>query len=246
MTIAHDDGPAPDPEQMLVEMSRAYQAKLPPDCDLRVNIEVNTPPAAGASPAGFQWHVISSGGELTYGPGLVEGADTTLTLTADTLRRLYRGEWSGLGAAGRASIRDAAPLDFTIPPGVHPLAAMRRGYYFVTHFFSVDVPTRVPFGEGHTRKIHGGHAAPLFYGEGLRSAYYRLEPGDVLNDDGARDPMHQGFIIIGGCGIATIGELRFNIRQGQAVYIPPHTVHMLTPGGPTAVELIWLAWGEKA
>jgi hypothetical protein len=236
----HSDSARLTPEAMLQAMSRAYAAKVPDDYDLRINIEV----AGDSEP--LHWHVVSDGGKLDYGLGEVPDADTTLKLTAATLMRLHQGQWSGLGAAGRAHIRDSAPLDFSIPAGVHPLEAMRRGYFFVTHFFSVDVPTRIPFGEGHTRKVHGGHAAPLFYDRGIRSAYYRLEHGDVLNEDGAKDPMHQGFIVIGGSGTATIGEHRFSVRAGQAIYIPAHTIHMLAPDGPAALELIWLAWGEKA
>jgi len=233
-------------------MCRAYAAKVPADYNLRINLEIAGVGGKAGEGMGesagpeLTWHVVSQDGGLEYGPGLLEEADTTLKLNTDTLWRLYSGQWSGLGAAGRAHIRESAPLDFSIPPGVHPLEAMRRGYFFVTHFFSADVPTRVPFGEGHTRKVHGGHAAPLFYDRGIRSAYYRLEPGDVLNEDGARDPMHQGFIVIGGSGVATIGEHRFQVRQGQAVYIPADTIHMLAPDGPAALELIWLAWGERA
>lgn len=230
----------PSAEQMLREMAAAYAGKIPEGYDLKANIVVRD------GDGETQWHVLSEGGQLTHGPGLAGDAQTTLTMTGETLAKLYRGQWSGLGAAGRAHIRDAAPIDFTIPQGLHPLEAMRRGYYFLTHFFSVSSPTLIPFGPEHTRKIHGGHAAPLFYDAGLRSAYYRLEPGDVLNEDGAKDPMHQGFVVISGRGAATIGQRTLVVRAGQAVYIPANTIHMLRPEGGEPVELIWLAWGAKA
>jgi len=236
---------------ILNRMSAAYAQKAPAGYALQVNIQVKPNPApaapAAASTGETEWHVISGGeGGVTYGPGLLDSAETTLSMSYDTLQKLYSGQWSGLTAAGRAHFRDPAPLEFSLPPGMHPLEAMRRGYFFVTHFFSADVPTRIRFGPGKTRKIHGAGAAALFYTTGLRSAYYCVTPDDKLNADGARDPMHQAFIIIGGKGMATIGERRFAVEGGEAVYIPPETVHMLETGGPEPLELIWLAWGERA
>lgn len=238
--------------EMLERMSAAYALKVPAGYALKVNIQVEQCAGATADPNGIPdnsgalWHVVSGEDGVAYGPGLLDAADTTLSMAYDTLHKLCSGQWSGLTAAGRANFRDPAPLEFSLPPGTHPLEAMRRGYFFVTHFFSVDVPTRIRFGPGNTRKIHGAGAAALFYTTGLRSAYYCVTPDDKLNEDGARDPLHQAFIIIGGKGMATIGEQRFAVEAGEAVYIPPDTVHMLETGGPDPLELIWLAWGERA
>jgi mannose-6-phosphate isomerase-like protein (cupin superfamily) len=234
----------PPAAEILRLMSDAYTAKAPPDHEIKINIVIRPgPESAGVS---TEWYLVSSAGQMEYGPGLLEAPDSTLAMTYETLGKLYTGEWTGLTAAGRAHIRDAAPVEFTLPPGVSPLDAMRRGYFFITHFFSAEVPTRLRFGPGHTRKIHGANAAALFYATGLRSAYYRVTPEDKLNEDGARDPMHQAFIVIGGKGMATIGERRFAIEAGEAIYIPPDTVHMLETGGPDALEIIWLAWGDRA
>lgn len=235
----------PGATEILNRMAQTYSRKLPAGYHLRINIEIRELPDQQPGEV-LRWHVVSHEGGLEYGLGAVDGADTELRMTYETLLKLYTGVWSGLGAASRGHIKDPAPMDFSIPAGVHPLEAMRRGYYFVTHFFTVTDPTVIPFGPQHVRGVHGAQAAPLFYATGLRSAYYLIAPQDKLNADGARDPMHQAFIVIGGDGLATIGESRFPVRRGQAVYVPPDTVHILETAGAEPLEIIWLAWGEKA
>lgn len=224
-------------EEMLEAMSAAYAQKVQAGCELTVNISVD---------GERTWHVTTREGRTTWGPGFLSGVDTVFTLSREALAKLFTGEWAGLTAAGRAGIRDPAPLDFTIPDGVSPLQAMRSGYFFITHFFSTETPTRIRFGPGHTRKIHGGQATPLFYHPGLRSAYYRVTPADRLNEDGARDPLHQAFIVIGGRGWATVGDRRFPVAAGEAIYIEPNSIHLLETEGPDDLEIIWLAWGDGA
>src|SRR3546814_11132376 len=48
-------------------------------------------------------------------------------------------------------------------------------------FFTTGTPEIVKFGFGHGRQVHGGHAVPLYYGEGLRTAWYGLKPGMHVN-----------------------------------------------------------------
>ncbi len=223
-------------EGMLLEMSKAFEKKLPEDYEISVNLKVDE----------FVWHVVAKDGELKYGAGEMEDAEWTLSMSSDTLRKTYEAEWSGLTAAGRAHIQESAPINFTLPKDKPPLEAMQMGYFFMTHFFSPEYPTRIKFGPDHTRKIHGGNAAALFYHPGLRSSYYCVKPGEVLNEDGAKDPMHQSFIVIGGKGVAEIDEKELRVSSGDAVYVPPNTVHKLSPSEDEMIELIWLAWGEGA
>ncbi len=231
----------PTPCEILTEMAHTFAEKVPANYTMAAAFEIAT---GEVDP--FHWHIRSIDGEVEWAPGSMEDPDTTFTLSSATLLKIHDGTWNGMTAAGRAHVRDPAPLNFTLPRDVHPLEAMRRGYFFLTHFFSVDNPTRVNFGPQHTRKIHGAGATALFYHQGMRSAYYCITADDVLNEDGARDPMHQAFIVIGGEGTAIIGETETEVSMGQALYVPPDTVHMLRTGGPDPLEIIWLAWGEGA
>ena len=228
-------------KHILKEMSEAFAKKSSDSDALSVNIQVDT-----TEDEPFQWHVICSDNEIHYGPGFSESAVTTFSLDQGTLQKLYDGTWNGLTAAGRAHVNDPAPLNFTMPRDRDPLSFMREGYFFVTHFFNTSIPTRLKFGPGHTRTIHGAGACALFYTEGLRSAYYCVSGNEVLNADGAKDPMHQAFIVIGGQGAATIGEETVSVSRGDVLYIPPNTIHMLKADEGDSVEMIWLAWGDKA
>ncbi|MFO8110505.1 MAG: cupin domain-containing protein [Thermoplasmata archaeon] len=58
--------------------------------------------------------------------------------------------------------------------------------------------------------------------------------------------MHQSFIVIGGKGVAEIDGKDIEVSSGDAVYVPPNTVHKLHPSADEMIELIWLAWGEGA
>ncbi|MFO8059964.1 MAG: hypothetical protein R6U70_04835 [Bacillota bacterium] len=130
------------PGDMLEEMARTFAEKVPGDYEMTAVFAVDT---GDEDP--FQWHIRCSGDEVHWDLGRIEDPDTIFTLSEATLRDLYDGRWSGLTAAGRAHVADPAPLDFTLPPGVNPLEAMRRGYFFITHFFSTD--NQGPGGGGH-------------------------------------------------------------------------------------------------
>ncbi len=250
---------------MLKQMSEHFEQKVPEDYNLCVNFEVES-----EGDEAFEWHLSCGGGRAVWGPGHLTDVDVTFSMDRDTLGNVYSGKWSGLTAAGRAHLSESAPLDFNTgrPNSLKRIVRlactvvrlfighlrrfsisrefMRSGYYFLSHFFSAETPTRVRFGAEHTRRIHGGDAAALFYHPGLRSAYYMVRPGQVLNEDGAKDPMHQCFILISGQGAVTICDKESPARPGEAIYIPPGTVHMLRPEGDEPVEIIWLAWGESA
>lgn len=230
--------------QMLSEMTESYRLKTPSDYDIRVNIKVL--PANGASGEPFCWYVSCESGVVSAGEGQLSDAQTTFTMAYETLHNMYTGLWSGLTAAGRAHIRDRAPLEFSLPPGVHPLQAMQKGYFFLTHFFNKENPTCIRFGPSHTRNIHGAGAAALFYYPGLRSAYYAITSSDKMNADLAKDPFSQAFIVISGKGRAKIADRTMDVSKGMALYIPPGSIHILETDGPEPLEIIWIAWGPGA
>lgn len=95
------------------------------------------------------------------------------------------------------------------------------------NFFATQTPDTVRFGFGHGREVHGGHAVPLYYGEGLRTAWYGLEPGMHVN----RDPGDQAngfdsiFIVIAGPVHARFdGRLRV-LEKGESAYVPAGMRH---------------------
>jgi mannose-6-phosphate isomerase-like protein (cupin superfamily) len=94
--------------------------------------------------------------------------------------------------------------------------------------------------------VHGGHAIPLYYYPGFRSAWYLIKKGERLNELGDISPFPQAFIFISGKGFAKIGEKTMRVRAGEAYYIPPGSEHVVWTEGDNSLELIYLAWGEGA
>lgn len=141
---------------------------------------------------------------------------------------LASGRMGILTTLGQARPSDPTPMETEIAGAWTKDGRVRRelipAWY---NFFATDTPDSVRFGFGHGRLVHGGHAVPLYYGEGLRTAWYGLEPGMHVN----RDPADQSnefdslFIVIAGPLQGRFdGEERV-LEQGQSVYVPAGMRH---------------------
>ncbi len=192
-----------------------------------------------------QWKILENG--LTEVPLDAEDYDAIVTLTQDTLEKLYSGNYSPITACGRANISDKAPLDFLLPQGKKLDTSLNQAMIlFVQRFFNPKLPETILFGEEYSRQVHGGNVCGLIYSPGFRSAWYQISPNQQLNNPGDTNPFPQAFIFIKGSGKVKIGEFTQEIHAGQSVYIPPGTEHICWSSEHEPVELIFLAWGEKA
>ncbi len=232
-----------DIEPILTKMVEGYRRKVRRGLAMTVNLEISD-----ESDASRTWHVaIAPGGEVTLHPGRAAETHFDLQTSPAMLRRIDAGELTALTAAGREHVTQSAPLDIRPAEGV----AMTRElltemYAFLQHFFNPSVPERVPLGEAHARLVHGAHAIPLYYCPGFRSAWYRLNPGERLNEPGDTNPFPQAFVFIEGAGFAKIGDKTVPVKANEAYYIPPGADHVVWTEGEETLELIFLAWGEEA
>lgn len=167
------------------------------------------------------------------GPGRVvpAGGDepaTRFKAEREVFCDLASGQMGILTSMGQARPGDPTPMDVDIAEPWTKDGRVRRelipAWY---NFFATDTPDTVRFGFGHGRLVHGGHAVPLYYGEGLRTAWYGLEPGMHVN----RDPADQAnefdslFIVIAGPLQGRFdGETR-TLDKGQSVYVPAGMRH---------------------
>ncbi|MFO7791921.1 MAG: cupin domain-containing protein [Candidatus Saliniplasma sp.] len=174
-------------------------------------------------------------------------ADIGLVMSKDTFEKLSSGKWNGMTAAGRANISDPAPLDFRVPEGEEmDDRKLQILYHFLIHFFSKDYPTITELGKEHSRKVHGGNAVPIAYGHGIRSAYYTIEKGDLINED-EQDPWNQVFTVLSGTGMAVIDGEEIELEKKMSVHVPPNTAHIVKKEeGSDELELLWIAYGEQA
>jgi len=86
----------------------------------------------------------------------------------------------------------------------------------------------------------------MFYHTGFRSAWYQIDKGDQINNEGDTNPFPQAFVITQGQGYAKIGDISQKVSAGNAYFIPPDSDHVLWNDEETPLQLIYLAWGEKA
>lgn len=196
--------------------------------------------------AGDSYYMSMEQEQVSMHEGKYANPLLTIIMSSDTYNKLLDGTWNGLTAAGRARMSEPAPLDFELPEGRGLTGElMQMLYHLSMHFFSGTYPTVAKFGKGHTRIVHGGNVTALAYGHGIRSAYYCITDRQQINSD-ERDPWWQCFSIIGGKGIATIDGQQVYLEKGVAIHVPPNVTHTFKAFEGELLELIWVAYGNKA
>jgi len=133
---------------------------------------------------GSDWWTVTIHSEGTYDIESRKPSEPTFYLvsTDKTLEDIFLGKIHFMTAAGRASMRDYAPLDFRFMDGYTPPDDFDL-MDFAFHFFVIGEPERIPLGKEYARVVHGGYAIPLMYAKGLRTGWYRVEPDMVINEE---------------------------------------------------------------
>lgn len=221
----------------LKEMARSYEKKKPERIQGNIHLLIEEEGYLVQLKEDIEVEV--AGVEITGDIGLV--------MSKEVFERLADGEWNGMTAAGRSSMKESAPLDFRLPEGRSmDDERLQVLYHFLTHFFSKGYPTVTELGREHARKVHGGNAVPIAYGHGIRSAYYTIEKGEQINEDEV-DPWNQVFTVIGGSGTAVIDGEEIELEKNISVHVPPKVEHIVKKEeGEDDLELLWIAYGEKA
>lgn len=190
--------------------------------------------------------VFAPDGSAVLRVGLPEGV---IRLHGDMqiLRSLDRGELSAMTAMGRAHVSDRTPLDFTLPEGV-AFSDVQALLPWIFHFWNREWPEVARFGEGTTRRVHGGASAILYYDTGLRTAFYQVEPGMHINEaeDQRTNPFPSLFVVIRGRFHGRFDGRDRPLREGEAVLVPAGMAHEFWAGENDYGEMIMIAFGEGA
>ncbi len=162
-----------------------------------------------------------------------------------TLNKLFAQEITGMTAISRANWKDAAPLDFVnydkIPENINPLR-------FVFSYFILGEPEKIIIDKDHARIVHGGYAIPMIYDEGIRTAWYRVEKGMIINEreEDQFNPFPTFVIAKKGKGMIKIGLKEYAFQDGDGYYIPKDTAHSFWTENEEGFEFIIIMYGEEA
>jgi len=196
------------------------------------------------------WHLVPhDGGGVVLRPGPHPDMGFACELDQATLEALYRGEMSGMTAAGKDLTGGASPLE--IRPGTRIAEDTLRKelgpvFHFLTHFFAAGDPLRLPLGREHARSLNGASMVGLFYHPGFRSAWYSIRSGETLGGQGDTTPYPQSFVVMSGRGRMRIGARWVDVDPGEAIYVPPGTMHAVESRGGDELQVLWMAWGDGA
>jgi mannose-6-phosphate isomerase-like protein (cupin superfamily) len=177
-----------------------------------------------------------------------EKFDLGFELDPETLERLHGGELNALTAMAQARGDDHIPLVPKFPPDFE-WSTDARGYIIplMFHFWNRQWPEVVAFGKEQAREVHGALSTVFFYDSGLRSAWYRVEPGMHVNKEVEEqvNDFHTFLIVTKGSLLSKLGGIELELKEGQSVFIPAGMSHELWSDGE-AGEFIILMFGEGA
>jgi len=228
-----------DFEDMLTGWARSFLLKVPDNYNDTINLLLKDD--------GSYWNVVFADGTYSVNRSKNPDAKFMITATLDTYNKIYSGQLSPMTAIGRASIYEAAPLDFILGEGMTiNMIDWNYAYFTVINFFNRHPNNKVLLGREHSRTVHGGNVVGLYYSAGYRSAWYNLVKGQILNEAGEKDPWQQSFIIIKGSGYAKIGGDTLRIKANEAYYIRPNVEHKVWTDSEEGLSLLWNAWGNEA
>jgi mannose-6-phosphate isomerase-like protein (cupin superfamily) len=163
-----------------------------------------------------------------------------ITMTSNLLHKALLGEVDLFALGSRSHIDDKKPVDFTFLDKSRIKESIELIYRLGVFFF---VPGLVKFRRINLELAgiaHGANPIPLIYWNDLRTAWYHIPEGLVLNEAGEKDPYPQAFIVLRGNELLVLGNQKLAIQPGTTYYIPRDSTHQIH--ADEAVELIWIAW----
>ena len=165
-----------------------------------------------------------------------------------TLQKLYDRELNVLTAMAKSSSADSAPLSIEAMQGFEPQDNFRSTALSVAfHFWTREMPEKIPFGGEYTRAVHGAQASALYEQPGFRSAFFQILPGQHANQEAADQvkPFPSLFVVIdGGTAMARIGGEEFELRGREALFIPANVAHEFWNFGDIAAEGVLMMFGD--
>jgi mannose-6-phosphate isomerase-like protein (cupin superfamily) len=197
-----------------------------------------------------EWHVEAKGAETELKQGAVPVAAPFFITDMETLGRIDRGELSIMTSMGRERMSDQTPMNFGFANGFQlTMESMAELLPLTFHFWTKGQPEIVKFGElDQARVVHGAWATVMYYQQGFRSSYYRIDKGQHINaeEEMQANPFPSLFILIGGVMDCRIGGKEMTLEGKQAILVPAGVPHEFWNTHEVPVEMILIMFGEGA
>jgi mannose-6-phosphate isomerase-like protein (cupin superfamily) len=154
-----------------------------------------------------------------------------------------------LTSMGRARYKDKAPMEVEGIDGPISVKLKQLNILsFLFRFFTRGYPEIIHCSGERSRLVHGGNAVGLYYTPGLRTAWYQLTKGMVINED-PKDQVNVFDTIIfcvSGEGIAILDGKPYTIKKNTMVMIPKGMRHTFKNEKDEPWEFIIIMFGEQA
>lgn len=167
----------------------------------------------------------------------------------ETLKAIHEGHINALTAQGKAFSSDYAPMDAKNMSGYTPSKAQDdKVNPFSFHFWTRGYPEIIPFGAGMTRRAHGSNFVIFYYEEGLRTAWYRILPGERVRDDAREQaaPFPMMGVTIKGTIEGEVDGQRITVPEGNTVFIPANVAHKWWNEQDEEVQVVLIMFGNGA
>lgn len=169
-----------------------------------------------------------------------EDPDLRLTMKKGVFNEIIKGNADFGALISRAKMSDIRPINFQVLKPDRVSAAFETLKVLMTTFFTPGTVKVKDLKAALAGEAHGAHPIPLVYWDGIRFAWYVVKKGEVLNEEGERDPYPQILVILRGRGVVTIDENLLELRPNTAIYVPVNSIHQIR--AEKDVEALWFAW----
>ena len=204
----------------------------------------------GLEVGGEAWTVSSTPDGVSVAEGPPQVPALVYATDPETFRRILSGDMSALTALAQARASDPTPLRVEAVNGrAFDAEALAELQSVLFHFFTTGAPEIVPLGIEHSRVVHGAQAAPIYYGDSLRTSWYGIAPGQHVNEDPADqvNPFPSIFIFMdAGSARARIGGAPVDLEDDQAIFVPAGVAHEFWNPGEETATFILIMFGENA
>ncbi|MEL6672847.1 MAG: cupin domain-containing protein [Bacteroidota bacterium] len=191
----------------------------------------------------------AQGWEVQFEKGLPAKPTYVYRIEFSTLQAIYDGTINALTAQGKAFAGDYTPMSVWEMDGFKPTVdddSKLNAFSF--HFWTKGFPEVIPFRAGTTRRAHGSNFTVFYYEKGLRTAWYRILPGERVRDDAREQaaPFPMLVVTIKGTIEGEVDGERVTVSEGNTVFIPANVAHKWWNEKDQPVEVVLIMFGEGA